>query len=163
MKQMRRIQLTAATLLLSALLLAGCSKSESNDPTTVTATFSADKVNGNSPLIVKFTNTSANATSYEWSFGDGSTSKEQDPTHTFSNSSFTEPKSFTVSLTSTGANGATASTSVVITVNKLIQGALTASFTADKETGETPLTIQFTNTSTGAVSYQWDFGDGQYL
>lgn len=37
--------------------------------------------------------------------------------------------------------------------------AVKAEFTANPLTGEAPLTVQFTNTSTGAVSYQWDLGN----
>ncbi|MBK9523481.1 MAG: PKD domain-containing protein [Bacteroidetes bacterium] len=36
----------------------------------------------------------------------------------------------------------------------------TASFTADQTTGCTPLSVQFTSTSTGAVSFYWDLGNG---
>ena len=36
------------------------------------------------PLKVVFSNTSANATSYEWDFGDGTTSTEKSPTHKYS-------------------------------------------------------------------------------
>lgn len=35
-----------------------------------------------------------------------------------------------------------------------------AGFTSDPLTGENPLTVNFTNTSTGAGSYQWQFGTG---
>src|SRR5436190_18585884 len=35
-----------------------------------------------------------------------------------------------------------------------------ASFTANQTTGCVPLNVQFTNTSTGAVSYYWDMGNG---
>jgi gliding motility-associated-like protein len=35
-----------------------------------------------------------------------------------------------------------------------------AQFTADTLTGETPLTINFANGSTGATNYHWDFGTG---
>ena len=37
---------------------------------------------------------------------------------------------------------------------------VTASFTADKATGDNPLLVSFTNASTNAVSYRWNFGDG---
>jgi PKD repeat protein len=36
----------------------------------------------------------------------------------------------------------------------------TASFTQNTLSGSAPLTVNFTNTSTDAVSYEWDFGDG---
>src|SRR5689334_3625341 len=35
-----------------------------------------------------------------------------------------------------------------------------ASFTANQTSGCSPLNVQFNNTSTGAVSFFWDFGDG---
>src|SRR5258705_7697545 len=35
-----------------------------------------------------------------------------------------------------------------------------ASFTVNQNNGCSPLNVQFTNTSTGAVSFFWDFGDG---
>ncbi|NLL27640.1 MAG: T9SS type A sorting domain-containing protein [Bacteroidales bacterium] len=44
-----------------------------------TASFAYD-VNG---LTVSFTNTSLNATSYQWSFGDGTTSTEENPVHVY--------------------------------------------------------------------------------
>ncbi|HOV10210.1 MAG TPA: C25 family cysteine peptidase [Bacteroidales bacterium] len=45
-----------------------------------------------------------------------------------------------------------------ITVNNL---PVSGSFTADKNSScTTPATIQFTNNSTNAISYLWDFGDG---
>jgi len=35
-----------------------------------------------------------------------------------------------------------------------------AAFAPDTTTGEAPLTVNFNNTSTGASTYEWDFGDG---
>ncbi|MFT5253867.1 MAG: PKD repeat protein [Flavobacteriales bacterium] len=35
-----------------------------------------------------------------------------------------------------------------------------AAFSADKTTGATPLNVTFTNSSSGATNYEWDFGDG---
>lgn len=37
---------------------------------------------------------------------------------------------------------------------------ITAQFTANPLTGETPLTVNFTNTSIGAANYLWEFGTG---
>lgn len=43
-----------------------------------------------------------------------------------------------------------------------VVGPPNASFIVDVDSGEVPLTVQFTNTTLGAVdSYLWDFGDGQ--
>jgi gliding motility-associated-like protein len=60
-------------------------------------------------------------------------------------------------LTVTDANGCV-STVGPITVSST--SGVTASFTADSLSGETPLTVTFTNTSTGAISYLWQFGTG---
>lgn len=49
----------------------------------VVADFTGTPLNGNVPMLVTFTNNSTNADSYEWSFGDGSTSTLENPTHTY--------------------------------------------------------------------------------
>jgi len=49
-----------------------------------TADFSASPLSGNAPLTVSFTDSSAGApTSHLWDFGDGNTSAQQHPTHTY--------------------------------------------------------------------------------
>lgn len=49
----------------------------------VIADFTGTPLNGNVPMLVTFTNNSINADSYEWNFGDGSTSILENPTHTY--------------------------------------------------------------------------------
>ncbi len=63
-------------------------------------------------LTVDFTNTSTDAVSYSWDFGNGSTSEEQNPTHTYST-----VETFQVELTAIGENGCEAkvSQSVIVT------------------------------------------------
>jgi PKD repeat protein len=62
---------------------------------------------------VTFTNTSTNATSYEWDFGDGSTSTEKSPVHTYS--VFGE---YTVVLKVKGAGGEDTSLPDLLTLAK---------------------------------------------
>lgn len=62
-------------------------------------------------LTATFTNTSANATSYLWDFGDGNTSTENNPEYTYS-----EPGTYTVTLTAEYI-ACTDETSQDITVN----------------------------------------------
>ncbi|MEL6673061.1 MAG: PKD domain-containing protein [Bacteroidota bacterium] len=57
-------------------VLAACKQDENPNPE---ASFSTSAVE----LTITFTNESKNATSYAWDFGDGNTSTEADPTHTF--------------------------------------------------------------------------------
>jgi PKD repeat protein len=65
------------------------------------AGFTAYPPTGASPLTVDFTDTSSNyPTSWQWNFGDGTTSKLQNPQHTY-----TESGKYTVSLTVTNSAG----------------------------------------------------------
>ncbi len=52
-------------------------------PPPVTADFSATPTSGPAPLTVQFTDASAGATGWFWSFGDGATSTEQNPSHEY--------------------------------------------------------------------------------
>ncbi|MFN0037419.1 MAG: PKD domain-containing protein, partial [Saprospiraceae bacterium] len=108
-----------------------------------TATFTTS-LNG---LTATFTNASANASSYFWDFGDGNTSTQQNPAHTYANCD-----TYTVTLTSTNMCGTATSTASVTVGN----GSPSAIFTSNVN----GLTAIFSNTSANAVSYLWDFGDG---
>ena len=62
---------------------------------SLTADFTATPTRGAPPLTVQFTNTSAgDFTSSQWDFGDGATSTEANPTHTY-----TVPGTYAVTLT----------------------------------------------------------------
>ncbi len=66
-----------------------------------TAAFTADVTSGIKPLTVCFTDQSTGSiTSWSWDFGDGGTSTQQNPSHTYSDAG-----DFTVSLTVTGPGG----------------------------------------------------------
>jgi|GEM_PF-2475529 len=117
---------------------------------TPIANFYASPTNGCAPLTVNFTNQSSDATSWSWNFGDGCTSTEQYPTHTFSNTG-----TYTVSLTATNACGNN-SKSETITVNPCP----IVNFSATPTSGCAPLTVNFTNQSSDATSWSWNFGDG---
>lgn len=64
------------------------------------ADFTAEPTSGPAPLAVRFTNLSTNSTSSLWDFGDGKTSTETNPRHTYQN-----PGSYTVKLTVRGPGG----------------------------------------------------------
>ena len=81
---------------------------------SVTANFSADSTLGYAPLPVIFTNgSSANTTSWFWSFGDGATSTSVNPSHTYG------PGTYTALLTVTDSNGCKNTYKEVIIVHEL--------------------------------------------
>jgi|GEM_PF-1841684 len=62
------------------------------------ASFTADTTGGVAPLTVRFTDTSSNSpSSWLWTFGDGNTSTDQNPIHTY-----TLPGNYTVTLSVNG-------------------------------------------------------------
>ncbi len=122
---------------------------------TDAVTFSPDITLGCSPLVVNFTNTTANSVDCVWTFSDGSTVNGCGTvTHTF-----IEYGCHDVELTVTFANGC------VNSVNEpnliCVEAPPMASFVPvpsvinqyDSETS-------FQNMTIGAVSYVWNFGDG---
>jgi PKD repeat protein len=65
------------------------------------ADFTGDPLSGTAPLIVAFTDSSTGSpTSWSWSFGDGQTSIEQNPSHTYAAAG-----TYDVSLTAANAGG----------------------------------------------------------
>jgi gliding motility-associated-like protein len=63
----------------------------------------------------------------------------------------------TTTYTVTVSNGSCSSTG---TVTITVAPEILSSFTSDTTAGQAPLTVEFTNTTSGANSYLWDFGDG---
>jgi PKD repeat protein/Tol biopolymer transport system component len=118
------------------------------------AAFTQNLTSGNAPLVVSFSNLSSGQISaYTWDFGDGSGSTEISPTHTFRN-----PGVFNVTLTANGPGGSS-NVSQQILVNG--SNVPVAAFTQNRVSGPSPLTVQFTNQSTGSITtYEWIFGDG---
>ncbi|NQT23838.1 T9SS type A sorting domain-containing protein [candidate division KSB1 bacterium] len=69
--------------------------------TSIVAQFSCDTTSGVLPLSVQFSDSSTGSiTSWDWDFGDGNASTDQNPLHTYETAD-----TFTVSLTVTGPSG----------------------------------------------------------
>ncbi|OVE79088.1 hypothetical protein BVY01_03465 [bacterium I07] len=120
------------------------------------AAFSATPTNGTKPLTVSFTDQSTgDVDSWNWNFGDGSTGTSQNPSHTYNDAG-----SFTVSLGVSGSGGTDTETKPnYITVANSFPPS--AAFSATPTNGTKPLTVSFTDQSTGDVdSWNWNFGDG---
>ncbi len=118
------------------------------------ADFTGSPTSGCAPLTVNFTDQSTGEiTSWSWQFGDGGTSLDQNPSYTYQN-----PGDFTVSLTVTGPEGSDTETKAdYISVFDVP----VADFSGTPTSGDAPLTVDFTDLSTGnPSSWSWDFGDG---
>ena len=118
-----------------------------------TASFSASNVFPCTNDPVLFSNSSSTIVSSYWFFGDGDTSTMYSPTHTYTHSGV-----YTVKLVVTDAHGCTdtATYPAYIDVSKP-----TAAFSMDDSVSICPpLTVHFTNHSTGAIDYSWYLGDG---
>lgn len=138
----------------------GCSDSISSLVTIYPSANSVIAVpdTGCSPMTVQFSSTLIGAVLFDWDFGDGSVDSVQSPIHTFVNPSATDTN-YTVTLIVT-SGFLCVDTSYA---NILVYAKPTSIFSADTAQGCGPLTINFTNSSIGGVSYQWDFGDGNTL
>lgn len=99
-------------------------------------------------LTASFSNqTTGNPISYYWTFGDGGSSTAQNPTHTYP-----VPGTYTVCLTTTNSCG---SDSVCQSVSIVCPNPVAAySFSSAQNV------TSFTDGSTNATSWFWNFGDG---
>ncbi|AAM05167.1 DUF3344 domain-containing protein [Methanosarcina acetivorans] len=118
------------------------------------ANFTANTTSGPAPLTVQFTDISTNATGWAWDFGDGNNSTEQNPVHTYSTEG-----TYTVSLTVSNAGGSDSEVKTeYISVSEPLPLAPVANFSADITSGVGPLTVHFTDSSSGSPdTWEWDF------
>ncbi|NOZ46637.1 MAG: PKD domain-containing protein [Chlorobi bacterium] len=92
---------------------------------------------------------------FEWDFGDGTTSTETDPTHTYTGANL-----YDVQLIVVDENDC----SDTLLKNDYIEIAeIVAGFELATDTICPAVNIPITNTSTGASSFVWNFGDGTVL
>jgi PKD repeat protein len=117
-------------------------------------TFSTDYLN------VQFTDGSTDSdgsiSSWAWTFGDGTNSSTQNPSHTYSNAG-----TYTVSLTVTDDSGDSDTVSKNVTVEEeAVNVAPDANFSFSTD----DLSVQFTDQSSDAdgsiVNWSWNFGNG---
>jgi len=102
-------------------------------------------------MPVNFTSSTTDASEYLWLFEAHGTSSATNPTITFSKSGF-----YDITLQVKNGNGCTSSFTME---NVEVLDAPNIIFSTQK-TNNKPLEINFLNFSTGAVSYEWSFGDG---
>ena len=121
------------------------------------ADFNANTTSGSAPLSVQFTDLSQNANGWNWNFGDGANSIEQNPTHTYFAAG-----NYNVNLTVNNENGSSSKTLNVIVQGETVQDKIlpVADFDANTTSGSAPLSVQFTDISQNANGWNWNFGDG---
>lgn len=111
--------------------------------------FTYNQLNGCLPISVNFIDSSSNAVSWLWSFGDGTSSSSQNPSHTYSNL-----PNDSIRLEITDVNGCIGS------YTKSILQTLNADFTVSDTIICSNNALQFSSTSNVANIWLWDFGDG---
>ncbi len=121
-----------------------------------TLTASPDSTCANTTVQFSSTlNSPLYATNYRWNFGDGSSIVNcaacNTQTHAYSSNG-----TYTVTLVVTTASGC----HDTVTKNITVSSKPTAAFTGTPLTICPDATVSFTNSSTGATSYFWMFGDG---
>lgn len=135
----------------------GCSTSQ-----TITLTSSVISPNANagaatvmpcnsSTTTLLGTSTTTDAVSYSWSGPNAGSIISGSNTAT---PTVTDTGVYTLTVTNL-VTGCTATSTVDVSQNNVI-----ADFTFDPQTGEAPLTVNFTNTSTNANTFSWSFGNG---
>ena len=125
-------------------------------PDVMVTDFKAEPTSGTAPLTVQFVDISTqHPTTWSWDFGDGTKDVVQNPLHQYKVAG-----KYTVRLT---ASNERSSSSVVkkeyITVSD--SKTLIAAFKAEPLSGNPPLAVKFTDTSSGSPNrWAWQFGDG---
>jgi PKD repeat protein len=126
----------------------------------LTATAGASQTSGRSPLTVTFIGAAGGGTppyTYAWSFGDGGTSMSQSPSHIYAS-----PGQYLAALTVVDNTRTSATATVNIAVDSIIQSVLTAHIAASSVTGQAPFTVKFMGSASGGsapYNYRWTFGD----
>jgi PKD repeat protein len=121
-------------------------------PVPPVANFMVSPNHGFVPLTVNFTdNSTTDITNWNWDFGDSTSSNLQNPPpHLYSGA-----QNYSVTLIVQNVSGSNSTTNIVVVTNKPV-----ANFTADRTSGNIPLFVNFTDHSTDATAWFWDFGDG---
>ncbi|MEO6546875.1 MAG: PKD domain-containing protein [Ferruginibacter sp.] len=106
------------------------------------------------PYNAVFNNTSLGGIDFLWDFGDGTTSTAVNPTHLYTNTGL-----YNIKLTATDTT--TCNRMDVYSSSITVYSIPSAGFSFSPIPAQENKPANFTNFSTGAVSYLWNFGDGQ--
>lgn len=125
-----------------------------------TVSLSADITTACLPASIQFTGTASTTVGtineWSWDFGDGATSNQQNPQHTY-----TETGYYNVALTATSSNGCSRRVSRGRYI-RMVSGIVADFVNTSPAECRPPFGIAFTNESSGPgqLTYTWDFGNG---
>ena len=106
------------------------------------------------PYTAKFDNTSLGGLEFAWDFGDGTTSTAVNPSHLYVTTG-----TYTVRLTAIDTTTCNRTDTYTFTIT--VFPIPSAGFSASPNPGQENKPTNFNNFSTNAISYVWNFGDGQ--
>ncbi len=119
-----------------------------------TPNFDADVYTGCIPLQVQFENQTSGNNTYQWNFGDGTSSAIDSPIHTFSTAGCMD-----ITLVATSVNGC--SNTYILDNLICVSDKPKVHFSSSThEINSDQSTVEFTNLTTDATNFLWDFGDG---
>ena len=121
-------------------------------PTPIAA-FTATPQPGCAGYPISFENGSVNGTNYAWDFGDGASAMADQPLH-----SYEDAGTYSVELITYGEGGC--SDTLFVPDAIVINERPFADYTTDTLESITHA-LQFSNTSEGAMTFTWDFDDGE--
>jgi PKD repeat protein len=144
---------TAIPFLLAILATSIYSCKKEKQPVKTTAKFSVSGFDQPVPCTVTFINGSTQATTCEWSLGDGTRSTERNPTHVY-----TAIGDYYIKLKVTGPTGTDSITSI-LSLNRVTPGESSFAYFRDRS-GGLPVNISFASLNPLSQYYSWNFGLG---
>jgi gliding motility-associated-like protein len=126
------------------------------DTNRVQASFTANPITGCTPLSVTMNNTSWHALNYVWSYGDGS------PDSTVINTShlYNDTLSYWVTLIASDTSTCNLTDTARVLIDPYFTYVLAKFSVVDTQSCK-QLSLAINNQSTGALTYNWDLGNGQ--
>lgn len=120
-------------------------------PKLIKAKFTPLDTVGCVPMTVQFSNLSINSTQYLWQFGDGDTSTAKNPSHVYQTAG-----KYSVSLISYNSDGCSDTT----TFDSITASSIQSSYTSSFSSSCAPMVAHFSNESSDAIAWHWEFGNG---
>lgn len=128
--------------------------------TTAALDIGLSQDSGCAPLTINFNNNSLGAVTFTWLFGDGFSSNDLDPTHTYNDTG-----TFIITLIAENLNTCNLRDTAYDTIRVTLGGTPDAIFnsTTSLPCATPQVTLNFTGTLSNAQYLKWNFGDGTAL